>query len=155
MQGPTEFTETLNRITVVNLAIIIKTRGIADAEHLLYLQTMLEQILATSQHTWSAKTLRYFPPVLCDVLISRTDKRGPAIQAWQQAEATVIKQCQQLLTPSANPTYVMTYLNGSFLQHRQYLCAGAWVLMHGHPENINSANLVKFIFFLKCFTFLC
>lgn len=83
-KGPTEFTETLNRITVVNLAIIIKTRGIADAEHLLYLQTMLEQILATSQHTWSAKTLRYFPPVLCDALIGRIDKRGLAIQAWQQ-----------------------------------------------------------------------
>lgn len=84
VQGPTEFTETLNRITVVNLAIIIKTRGIADAEHLLYLQTMLEQILATSQHTWSGKTLRYFPPVLCDALIGRIDKRGLAIHAWQQ-----------------------------------------------------------------------
>ncbi|XP_024994314.1 mediator of RNA polymerase II transcription subunit 23 isoform X2 [Cynara cardunculus var. scolymus] len=140
-KGPTEFTETLNRITVVNLAIIIKTRGIADAEHLLYLQTMLEQILATSQHTWSGKTLRYFPPVLCDALIGRIDKRGLAIQAWQQAEETVIIQCTQLLTPSANPTYVMTYINTSFPQHRQYLCAGAWVLMHGHPENINSANL--------------
>ncbi|XP_071694154.1 mediator of RNA polymerase II transcription subunit 23 [Rutidosis leptorrhynchoides] len=140
-KGPTEFTETLNRITVVNLAIIIKTRGIADAEHLLYLQTMLEQILATSQHTWSGKTLRYFPPVLCDALIGRIDKRGLAIQAWQQAETTVINQCTQLLTPSANPTYVMTYINTSFPQHRQYLCAGAWVLMRGHPENINSANL--------------
>ncbi|KAJ0675591.1 putative mediator complex, subunit Med23 [Helianthus annuus] len=140
-KGPTEFTETLNRITVVNLAIIIKTRGIADAEHLLYLQTMLEQILATSQHTWSGKTLRYFPPVLCEALIGRIDKRGLAIQAWQQAESTVINQCTQLLTPSANPTYVMTYINTSFPQHRQYLCAGAWVLMHGHPENINNANL--------------
>lgn len=140
-KGPTEFTETLNRITVVNLAIIIKTRGIADAEHLLYLQTMLEQILATSQHTWSGKTLRYFPPVLCDALIGRIDNRGLSIQAWQQAEATVINQCTQLLTPSANPTYVMTYINTSFPQHRKYLCAGAWVLMRGHPENINSANL--------------
>lgn len=146
----------MNRITVVNLAIIIKTRGIADAEHLLYLQTMLEQILATSQHTWSGKTLRYFPPVLCDALIGRMDKRGLAIQKWQLAEGTVINQCNQLLTPSANPTYVMTYLNTSFPEHRRYLCAGAWVLMHGHPENINSANLVILlllflIFFLLFF----
>ena len=84
MQGPTEFTETLNRITVITLAIIIKTRGIAEADHLLYLQTMLEQILGASQHTWSEKTLRYFPPVLRDALIGRMDKRGVAIQAWQQ-----------------------------------------------------------------------
>lgn len=84
MQGPTEFTETLNRITIMTLAIIIKTRGIADAEHLLYLQPMLEQILATSQHTWSEKTLRHFPPILRDALIGRIDKRGVAIQTWQQ-----------------------------------------------------------------------
>ncbi|KAK2980751.1 hypothetical protein RJ640_015670 [Escallonia rubra] len=140
-KGPTEFTETLNRITIVTLAIIIKTRGIAEAEHLLYLQTMLEQILATSQHTWSEKTLRYFPSILRDALIGRMDKRGLSIQAWQQAETTVINQCTQLLSPSADPTYVMTYISHSFPQHRQYLCAGAWILMHGHPENINSANL--------------
>lgn len=83
-KGPTEFTETLNRLAVVTLAILIKTRGIADADHLLYLQTMLEQTMATSQHTWSEKTLRYFPPVLREVLIGRIDKRGVAIQAWQQ-----------------------------------------------------------------------
>ncbi|KAA8529023.1 hypothetical protein F0562_033489 [Nyssa sinensis] len=140
-KGPTEFTETLNRITITTLAIIIKTRGIAEAEHLLYLQTMLEQILATSQHTWSEKTLRYFPSILREALIGRIDKRGLAIQAWQQAEQTVINQCTQLLSPSADPTYVMTYISHSFPQHRHYLCAGAWVLMHGHPENINSANL--------------
>lgn len=84
MQGPTEFTETLNRITVVTLAVLIKTRGIADADHLLYLPNMLEQILATSEHTWSEKTLRYFPPVLRDALASRVDKRGIVIQAWKQ-----------------------------------------------------------------------
>lgn len=84
MQGPTEFTETLNRIAVTTLAIIIKTRGIAEVEHLLYLQTMLEQILATSQHAWSEKTLRYFSPILRDTLIGRMDKRGMAIQAWHQ-----------------------------------------------------------------------
>ncbi|TQD73301.1 hypothetical protein C1H46_041174 [Malus baccata] len=141
--GPTEFTETLNRVTIVTLAIIIKTRGIADADHLLYLQTMLEQILATSNHTWSEKTLRYFPSLLRDFLIQRIDKRGLAIQEWQQAETTVINQCTQLLSPSADPTYVMTYISHSFPQHRQYLCAGAWILMQGHPENINSLNLAR------------
>ncbi|PHU19773.1 Mediator of RNA polymerase II transcription subunit 23 [Capsicum chinense] len=84
-KGPTEFTETLNRITIVTLAIIIKTRGIGEFEQLLYLQTMLEQILATSQHSWSEKTLRYFPSVLRDALSGRMDKRGLAIQAWQQS----------------------------------------------------------------------
>ncbi|XP_057961845.1 mediator of RNA polymerase II transcription subunit 23 isoform X2 [Malania oleifera] len=142
-KGPTEFTETLNRITITTLAIIIKTRGIAEAEHLLYLQTMLEQVMATSQHTWSEKTLRYFPSILRDALIGRVDKRSLAIQAWQQAETTVINQCTQLLSPSADPTYVMTYISHSFPQHRQYLSAGAWILMHGHPENINSANLAR------------
>ncbi|XP_059649495.1 mediator of RNA polymerase II transcription subunit 23 [Cornus florida] len=140
-KGPTEFTETLNRITITTLAIIIKTRGVAEAEHLLYLQTMLEQILATSQHTWSEKTLRYFPSILRDALIGRMDKRGLTIQAWQQAETTVINQCTQLLSPSAEPNYVMTYISHSFPQHRQYLCAGAWVLMNARPESINGANL--------------
>lgn len=142
-KGPNEFTETLNRITIITLAITIKTRGIADADHLLYLQTMLEQIMGTSQHTWSEKTLRYFPSLLRDALIGRMDKRGLVIQAWQQAETTVINQCTQLLSPSAEPNYVMTYLSHSFPQHRQYLCAGAWILMQGHPENINSANLAR------------
>jgi hypothetical protein len=58
-----------------------------------------------------------------------------------QAETTVINQCNQLLSPSAEPNYVMTYLNHSFAQHRHYLCAGAWMLMNGHLE-INSTNLV-------------
>lgn len=89
MQGPTEFTETLNRITVVTLAIIIKTRGIGEFEQLMYLQTMLEQILATSQHTWSEKTLHYFPSILRDALSGRMDKRGLAIQAWQQVHEIV------------------------------------------------------------------
>ncbi|CAH9122157.1 unnamed protein product [Cuscuta epithymum] len=146
-KGPTDFTETLNRITVTTLAVIIKTRGIADFEHLLYLQTMLEQILSTSQQSWSEKTLRYFPSILRDALNDRMDRSGQmdkrtlAIQAWQQSETAVIHQCTQLLSTSADPTYVVTYLNHSFPMHRQYLCAGAWILMHGHPENINSGNL--------------
>ncbi|CAN6233571.1 unnamed protein product [Urochloa humidicola] len=142
LKGPTEFTETLNRITIISLAITIKTRGIAEVEHMIYLQPLLEQIMATSQHTWSEKTLRYFPPLIRDFLMGRMDKRGQAIQAWQQAETTVINQCNQLLSPSAEPNYVMTYLSHSFPQHRQYLCAGAWMLMNGHLE-INSANLAR------------
>ncbi|CAA7035985.1 unnamed protein product [Microthlaspi erraticum] len=142
-KGPTEFTETLNRITIMTLAITIKTRGIADADHLVYLQTMLEQILATSQHTWSEKTLRHFPSLLRDTLKGRVDKRSLSIQAWQQAETTVLNQCTQLLSPSAEPDYVMTYLSHSFPQHRQYLCAGACLLMQGHPDKINSANLTR------------
>jgi len=88
LQGPTEYTETLNRIAVISLAIIIKTRGIAEAEHLLYLPAMVEQILSSSQHTWSEKTLRYFPSVLREILMGRTDKRGLAVQAWQQVQMT-------------------------------------------------------------------
>ncbi|CAI9096742.1 OLC1v1032951C1 [Oldenlandia corymbosa var. corymbosa] len=141
MQGSTDYTETLNRMTITSLAIIIKTRGITEIEHLLYLPSMLEQILATSQHAWSEKTLRYFPAILRDALIGRMDKRGLAIQAWQQAESTVMSQCSQLLSPSVDPQYLITYISRSFPQHRQYLCAGAWVLMHQHPESMNSANL--------------
>ena len=62
---------------------------------------------------------------------------------WQ-AETTVLNQCTQLLSSSADPTYVMTYINHSFPQHRQYLCSGAWILMYGHPESINSIHLVSF-----------
>lgn len=69
-----------------------------------------------------------------------------------QAETTVINQCNQLLSPSAEPNYVMTYLSHSFPQHRQYLCAGAWMLMNGHNE-INSANLVRIFPLLLNHTF--
>ncbi|PIA26633.1 hypothetical protein AQUCO_09100060v1 [Aquilegia coerulea] len=146
LKGPSEFTETLNRVAVISLAITIKTRGVAEVEHLLFLPSLLDQIMATCQHTWSEKTLRYFPPLVRDILMGRIDKidkRGHAIQAWQQVETTVINQCTQLLSPAADPSYVMTYINHSFPQHRQYLCAGAWTLMHGHPENINSVNLAR------------
>ncbi|KAL8157605.1 mediator of RNA polymerase II transcription subunit 23-like [Apium graveolens] len=140
-KGSTEFTETLNRITIMSLAISIKTRGVADADHLPYLLPMVEHILATSQHTWSEKTLRHFPSLLRNTLIGRMNKRSLAIQAWQQAETTVINQCSQLLSPAADPSYAKTYIGHSFPQHRQYLCSGAWILMQDHPENINSANL--------------
>lgn len=55
----------------------------------------------------------------------------------------MINQCTKLLSPAADPTYIKTYIGHSFPQHRQYLCSGAWILMQDHPENINSANLVK------------
>lgn len=63
---------------------MIKTRGIAEADHMPFIQTMLEQIMATSQHTWSEKTLRYFPSLLREAMIARIDKKSLAIQAWQQ-----------------------------------------------------------------------
>ena len=88
-QNPTEFTEIINRISITTLAIIIKTHGIAEVEHLLYLQTILEQILATSQHAWSEKTLRHFPPILREALAGRIDNRGLATQAWQQVLDTM------------------------------------------------------------------
>ncbi|KAL1327824.1 hypothetical protein HN51_037817 [Arachis hypogaea] len=140
-KGPSEFTETLNRAAVVTLAILIKTRGVADADHLHYLQSMLEQTLATSHHTWSEKTLRFFPPALREALSGRMDNRSQEIKSWQQTESTVLIQCTQLLSPSADPSYVMTYINHSFPQHRRYLCAGALTLMHGQAENINTGNL--------------
>jgi mediator of RNA polymerase II transcription subunit 23 len=68
-----------------------------------------------------------------------------------QAETTVINQCKQLLSPSADPTYATTYISHSFPQHRNYLCAGAWILMNGHPENINSANLVHYPIILESY----
>ncbi|GJY67646.1 reverse transcriptase domain-containing protein [Tanacetum coccineum] len=43
-----------------------------------------EQILATSQNTWSVKPLRYFPHVLCDALFGRINNRGLSTQAWHQ-----------------------------------------------------------------------
>uniref|UniRef100_A0A1D1XDU2 Mediator of RNA polymerase II transcription subunit 23 n=2 Tax=Anthurium amnicola TaxID=1678845 RepID=A0A1D1XDU2_9ARAE len=141
LKGPTEFTETLNRVTILSLSITIKTRGIAEVDQMLYLQPLLEQIMATCQHTWSEKTMQHFPPLIREFLMGRMNKRLQAIQAWQQAETTVINQCKQLLSPTAEPTYVMTYISHSFPQHRQYLCAGAWMLMSGHPESINSTNL--------------
>lgn len=61
-----------------------KTRGIGELDNFLYLQPLLEQLLATSQHTWSEKTLRHFPPIIREFLKVRVDKRGQVIQAWQQ-----------------------------------------------------------------------
>ncbi|XP_024525879.1 mediator of RNA polymerase II transcription subunit 23 [Selaginella moellendorffii] len=137
----TEFTETLNRIMVVSLAITIKTRGIAEFEQLLVLQTALEQILANSKHTWSEKTMRHFPQTLREVLALRSDGRLLTLQTWQQVETTVLHQCQQLL--AGDPAFAMSFVNHSFPPHRPFLCAAAWVLMDCRPENFNCGNLGK------------
>lgn len=80
------------------------------------------------------------PPSL--VILNQEDPNFARSTPLLQAETTVINQCTQLLSSSPDPTYVMTYINNSFFQHRKYLCAGAWILMQGHPENVNSVNLV-------------
>ncbi|KAK9115147.1 hypothetical protein Syun_021944 [Stephania yunnanensis] len=84
LKGPSEFTETLNRVAILSLAITIKTRGISEVEHLMFLPSLIEQIMATCQHTWSEKTMRYFPPLIREHLTGRMDKRVHATQAWQQ-----------------------------------------------------------------------
>ncbi|KAG0577554.1 hypothetical protein KC19_5G164800 [Ceratodon purpureus] len=138
----TEFTETLNRIMVLNLAFTMKTRGIADFEQMIVLKPALEQILTSSQHTWSEKTMRHFPPLLREALQNRLDKRLQVIQAWQQAEQTVMTHCRQMLVTNPDPTYVQQYITHSLPQHRQFLCAGAWMLMDvDRPESISIANL--------------
>lgn len=86
LQGSSDFTETLNRITIVSLAITIKTRGIADVDHMLRLQPVLEQIMSTCQHTWSDKTMRHFPQLIRDFLIGRMDRRAHTIQTWEQVK---------------------------------------------------------------------
>lgn len=68
----------------MSLAITIKTRGIAEVDHMVFLTPLLEQIMSTSQHTWSEKTMRHFPPLIREILHGRSDKRVQAIQAWQQ-----------------------------------------------------------------------
>ncbi|KAG6501100.1 hypothetical protein ZIOFF_040968 [Zingiber officinale] len=154
LKGPTDFTETINRITIISLAITIKTRGVADVEHMLYLQPLLEQIMATSclyggiyqyeqllacrlaliQYCVETQHQHYHPLWIVEYMNSWSS-------IYDKAEATVFNQCTQLLSPFADPTYVMAYLSHSFPQHRQYLCAGAWMLMNGLPESINSTNL--------------
>lgn len=52
--------------------------------------------MSTSQHTWSAKTLQHFPPLIRDILNGRSDKRVQAIQAWKQV--AVISQYSGLFS---------------------------------------------------------
>eukprot|EP00250_Pteridium_aquilinum_P014109 c21786_g1_i1 orf=152-5008(+) len=137
----TEFSETLNRAMIVNLAFTIKTRGIAEFEQQVILAPAIDQILANSPHSWSEKTLRYFPPVLRDILAARPDKRSQTLQGWQQAESTMIHQCRQLLSPTADPSHLINFFNHVFPQHRQYLCAAAWVLLEKQPDSVNTGHL--------------
>ncbi|XP_020531801.1 mediator of RNA polymerase II transcription subunit 23 isoform X2 [Amborella trichopoda] len=136
LKGPTDFTETLNRVAIISLAITIKTRGIAEIEHLLFLPPLLEQIMATSQHTWSEKTLRHFPPLVRDCLMGRMDKRSQAIQAWQQGR--VLRE----LSPEEVTSNIYTMVD-VLLHHIQI------ELQHGHVIQdllINaSVNLTFFI----------
>lgn len=138
----TEFTETLNRIMVLNLAFTMKTRGIADFEQMIILKPALEQILASINHTWSEKTMRHFPPLLREALANRIDTRAHVIQSWQQAEHTVMSHCRQLLSANSDPSYVSQYIQHSLPAHRQFLCAGAWMSMDfERPDSISIANL--------------
>jgi mediator of RNA polymerase II transcription subunit 23 len=53
----------------------------------------------------------------------------------------VMNQCRQMLVASTDPNYVVSYITHSIPQHRQFLCAGAWMLMDGHTETISIASL--------------
>ncbi len=54
-----------------------------------------------------------------------------------------MNQCRQMLVASTDPNYVVSYIQHSIPQHRQFLCAGAWMLMDGHTETISIASLVS------------
>jgi hypothetical protein len=61
-----------------------------------------------------------------------------------QAEQTVMTHCRQMLVTNPDPAYVQQYITHSLPQHRQFLCAGAWMLMDvDSPESISIANLVS------------
>lgn len=61
-----------------------------------------------------------------------------------QAEQTVMTHCRQMLVTNPDPAYVSQYITHSLPQHRQFLCAGAWMLMDvDRPESISIANLVS------------
>ncbi|KAH6555288.1 hypothetical protein KP509_1Z267100, partial [Ceratopteris richardii] len=137
----TEFSETLNRAMIINLAITIKTRGIAEFEQQVLLAPVIDQILANSVHSWSEKTMRHFPNLLRELLASRPDKKSQLIQGWQQAESTMLHHCRQLLSPIADPSVLLNILNHAFAQHRQYLCAAAWILLEKQAESVSTAQL--------------
>ena len=60
-----------------------------------------------------------------------------------QFEATMLHQCRQLLSPTADATLLLNFASHVLSpQHRQYLCAAAWILLDKHPESTNIGNLV-------------
>lgn len=67
-----------------------------------------------------------------------------------QVEQTVMTHCRQMLVTSTDSSYVVQYIQHSLPQHRQFLCAGAWMLMDGRPESINIANLVSSHVYRAC-----
>ncbi|KAI5077336.1 hypothetical protein GOP47_0007160 [Adiantum capillus-veneris] len=139
----TEFSETLNRAMIINLAITIKTRGIAEFEQQVLLAPAIDQILANSFHSWSENTLRYFPPLLREILAARPDKKSQTIQGWQQAESTMLHHCRQLLSPTADSSLFHNFFNHVFSQHRQYLCAAAWILLEKQADTVNTGQLSR------------
>lgn len=141
----TEFSETLNRAMIINLAFTIKTRGIAEFEQQVILAPAIDQILANSFHSWSEKTLRYFPSLLREILVARPDKRNQTIQGWQQAENTMIHQCRQLLSPTADPSHHLNFFNPMFSQLRQYLCAATWILLDKQPDSVSTVHLGRLL----------
>lgn len=141
--GTTDFSETLNRAMIINLAFTIKTRGIAEFEQQVLLAPAIDQILANSPHSWSEKTLRHFPPLLREILLARPDKRSQTIQGWQQAEVAMIHQCRQLLLPTADLSHLLNIVSHMFSpQQRQYLCAAVWmILLDKQSDSINTKHL--------------
>eukprot|EP00850_Spirogloea_muscicola_P008367 SM000044S16014 [mRNA] locus=s44:548456:560883:- [translate_table: standard] len=117
----TDFSETLNRLLVRNLAHMVKTRGILEFEQMMVLQPALEQFLANSTHTWSAHTLRHMPPL----------------------EEAVLYHCRQLFMESQLDTDVGPYLSQMDRKLRCYLLPGAWILMDGQPQALNLNNLAQ------------
>ena len=79
----TELSETLNRAMVLNVAATFKCRGVFEFEQMAALLPALQQMTAGSHHKWSEKTLRYFPPVMRDVLAKRADTGSTVLQEWQ------------------------------------------------------------------------
>eukprot|EP00897_Mesotaenium_endlicherianum_P002683 jgi/Mesen1/2442/ME000158S01646 len=142
-----ELSETLNRFMVMNLAMMIKTRGVAEFEQMLMLEALLEQVLADTTYAWSDKTLRYFPGLLRDVLAARPNRKAHNVDTWLQVEAVVLHECRQLLGAgvghdgASNGAACAAYLSQAPAAHRRFLCAAAWMLMDGRPDSINFSNL--------------
>eukprot|EP00026_Physarum_polycephalum_P000590 Phypoly_transcript_00591.p1 GENE.Phypoly_transcript_00591~~Phypoly_transcript_00591.p1 ORF type:complete len:1441 (+),score=280.99 Phypoly_transcript_00591:85-4407(+) len=58
------FGETINRLVILSLARVIKTRGAYDFSKLKDIPLLLARLHEVSPHLWSPATLRYFPAVI-------------------------------------------------------------------------------------------
>ena len=74
---------------IMSLAFTMKTRGIGEFEQQKSLTSAVDQILASSSHSWSEKTVRHFPPLLREILATRPDKKSQTIQGWQQVHLMI------------------------------------------------------------------